>query len=316
MKKIDNSTATETNLFTDGDPAVPTPATTLPAWYMNMLQVELVKLVEMAGITLDTAEEGDALNNQIAQAMAVHVSGLNFYADSGAADAYVLSAIGADEAENTVPPAYFDGMLVRFVPDNSGTGGAATVNVAALGVKSIKTGAGAGANPASNALTAGVPVTLHFDAANDCFKTTAFTAPDATETVKGIVEKAIQSEMEAETADKYPDAAIFKHHPGVAKARCTFSGTGTPTPLSAYNVTSITDNGTGDYTVNFTNNFANSYYASMVTVRRNSTGSPGVQHTCTNSVGSCNIETFGNGTASNTNTDSEFVSFTAHGELA
>lgn len=39
---------------------------------------------------------------------------------------------------------------------------------------------------------------------------------------------------------------------GAAKAWVNFNGTGTVAIRAAFNVTSITDNGTGDYTVNFT----------------------------------------------------------------
>jgi hypothetical protein len=38
-----------------------------------------------------------------------------------------------------------------------------------------------------------------------------------------------------------------------AKAWVNFNGTGTPAIRGSYNVSSITDNGTGDYTINFTN---------------------------------------------------------------
>ena len=40
---------------------------------------------------------------------------------------------------------------------------------------------------------------------------------------------------------------------GSAKAWVNFNGTGTVAIRQSYNVSSITDNGTGDYTVNFTN---------------------------------------------------------------
>ena len=39
--------------------------------------------------------------------------------------------------------------------------------------------------------------------------------------------------------------------PGTAKAWVNFNGTGTVAIRASYNVSSITDNGTGDYTVNF-----------------------------------------------------------------
>lgn len=43
---------------------------------------------------------------------------------------------------------------------------------------------------------------------------------------------------------------------GSAKAWVNFNGTGTPAVRASYNVSSITDNGTGDYTVNLTNALA------------------------------------------------------------
>lgn len=48
---------------------------------------------------------------------------------------------------------------------------------------------------------------------------------------------------------------------GSAKARVCFNGTGTVAILSAFNVSSITDNGTGDYTANFTTAFADINYS-------------------------------------------------------
>jgi hypothetical protein len=48
--------------------------------------------------------------------------------------------------------------------------------------------------------------------------------------------------------------------PGVAKAWVNFNGTGTVTINASHNVTSITDNGAGDYTINFTTAFSSAYY--------------------------------------------------------
>jgi uncharacterized protein (AIM24 family) len=48
---------------------------------------------------------------------------------------------------------------------------------------------------------------------------------------------------------------------GSAKAWVNFYGTGTVAIRASYNVSSITDNGTGDYTVNFTNAFTDANYA-------------------------------------------------------
>lgn len=47
---------------------------------------------------------------------------------------------------------------------------------------------------------------------------------------------------------------------GSAKAWVNFNGTGTVAIRASFNVSSITDNGTGDYTVNFTNALADASY--------------------------------------------------------
>jgi hypothetical protein len=51
---------------------------------------------------------------------------------------------------------------------------------------------------------------------------------------------------------------------GSAKAWVNFNGTGTVAIRASYNVTSITDNGTGDYTVNFTTAIADTNYVVCV----------------------------------------------------
>jgi hypothetical protein len=48
-----------------------------------------------------------------------------------------------------------------------------------------------------------------------------------------------------------------------AKAWVNFNGTGTPAIADSFNVSSITDNGTGDYTINFTTAMANANYAAV-----------------------------------------------------
>jgi hypothetical protein len=49
------------------------------------------------------------------------------------------------------------------------------------------------------------------------------------------------------------------------KVWVNFDGTGTPAIREDFNVSSITDNGTGDYTVNFTNSLADANYSASVT---------------------------------------------------
>ena len=48
--------------------------------------------------------------------------------------------------------------------------------------------------------------------------------------------------------------------PGAAKAWLNFNGVGTVAIRDSFNVSSVTDNGTGDFTVNFTSAMANANY--------------------------------------------------------
>ena len=61
-------------------------------------------------------------------------------------------------------------------------------------------------------------------------------------------------------------APVFKNSSDTEVGRivrtwCRFKGTGTVAINDSFNCSSITDNGTGNYRVNFTNAFANSNYA-------------------------------------------------------
>lgn len=58
---------------------------------------------------------------------------------------------------------------------------------------------------------------------------------------------------------------------GVAKAWIVYDGAGTNEIRSSFNVTSVTDNGTGDYTFNFTTAFADANYVVLGTPFSNGT---------------------------------------------
>jgi hypothetical protein len=63
------------------------------------------------------------------------------------------------------------------------------------------------------------------------------------------------------TGVTYPDGSSQSSGQQACKAWVNFNGTGTVAIRAAYNVSSITDNGTGDYTVNFTTAFSDADYA-------------------------------------------------------
>lgn len=60
-------------------------------------------------------------------------------------------------------------------------------------------------------------------------------------------------------------ASQFAANPSPIKAWVNFNGTGTVAINDSFNVSSITDNGAGDYTINFTNTLANANYAVAIT---------------------------------------------------
>lgn len=79
----------------------------------------------------------------------------------------------------------------------------------------------------------------------------------------GVLSEATQSDMETGTSTStYVSPAKAQYHPSAAKAwaRITYSG-GTPSVSLGYNVSSLTDTGTGIVTVNFTTAFSGTTYA-------------------------------------------------------
>jgi len=73
---------------------------------------------------------------------------------------------------------------------------------------------------------------------------------------------ATQADQEAATSTStYVSPGRQQYHPSATKAWVTFTSVTTTTINASFNVTSLTDNGTGDTTINFTNNFSSGNYA-------------------------------------------------------
>lgn len=75
---------------------------------------------------------------------------------------------------------------------------------------------------------------------------------------------ATQAQMETATSTVTTvSPGRVQYHPGVAKAWAKFNGTsaGTNAPAAGYNVTSVTKNSTGNYTINLTTSFSSADYA-------------------------------------------------------
>ena len=80
----------------------------------------------------------------------------------------------------------------------------------------------------------------------------------------------------------------------LAKAWVNFRGTSTVEITAAGNVSSITDNGTGDYTVNFTTALPDAKYASLFSLGGSSTMFNARTKTGTSNESELNIETQNN----------------------
>jgi hypothetical protein len=63
----------------------------------------------------------------------------------------------------------------------------------------------------------------------------------------------------------FPDSTSMQTGQQACKAWVNFNGTGTVAIRESYNVSTITDNGTGDYTVNFTTAMPNANYSIVLT---------------------------------------------------
>jgi len=321
----------------------------------NPNQDELENAVTASDQTLD------GLNtNQLGEAMSRYGSGgADFYQDSGAVNAYILTGVGSF----IKPAVYFDGMSVKFYTANTNTG-PSTINVASIGVKDLVLTDGsalvggeviAGSliiatydlasdkvrlNPIADlssppAIGGGKPIsvggpvikantrlegprgrttpatvkatTFEGDAGGTTINefstdgTLAGNSDNAVPTekaVKTFVETsnvASQVEMEAATSTtKKVSPGRQKFHPSACKAWITFNGTGTIAIVGSYNITSITDNGTGRYTITLATNFSNTAYTFMGFARdSDATGDGWVSATLAQqkSVGSADITT-------------------------
>ena len=101
---------------------------------------------------------------------------------------------------------------------------------------------------------------------------------------------------------------------GLAKVWANFDGSGTPAFRDSLNAASITDNGTGDQTVNFTNNMNNDDFSRVTAAGENAnTGGNRVSGLRLPSTSSYRIITMN---TSATDVDCQDNCSTVHGDLA
>ena len=82
--------------------------------------------------------------------------------------------------------------------------------------------------------------------------------------------KIVADQIEHSTAGSLDTQYVVN---GSAKAFATIDGTGTIALLKSLNVSSLTDDGTGQYDTNFTNNFSDIVYTPLGNAKENTTSS-------------------------------------------
>jgi hypothetical protein len=104
---------------------------------------------------------------------------------------------------------------------------------------------------------------------------------------------------------------------GSAKAWVNFNGTGTAAIRDSFNIASLTDNGTGDYTVNFSNVFSSGDYSAVSQGGRGTTGAVNTlvigPMTINPTTSAFRLQSFN---SSFSNSDGGFVYLSTHGDLA
>jgi hypothetical protein len=89
------------------------------------------------------------------------------------------------------------------------------------------------------------------------------------------------------------------------RAWVNFNGTGTPAIRADGNVTDITDNGTGDYTINFTTALVDANYSAVMGGKRSATDDGWAR---TQTFNTTSLQVITDGSASNARADWEVVS--------
>lgn len=104
------------------------------------------------------------------------------------------------------------------------------------------------------------------------WRCTAYMRADGT-ALAGSISAASQAQQESASATNvYVSPGRQQFHPSAPKAWAKVSNSGTPAVSQGYNVSSLTDNGVGDVTFNFTTSFSAATYAYLGTPQENGSG--------------------------------------------
>lgn len=192
----------------------------------------------------------------------VLVNGQRIVSSAGSGNAFTITAT------DTIT-AYAANQMFMVRMDRAPTG-AATLNVDGLGAKDINKidGSNSLVAVASGDWSIGDVIPFFYDG-------TRFIIPKYG-LLKAGAQAPLASQVEAEAGTNNTNlmtplrTAQAMTALGKVKAWARFNGTGTPALQASYNIASITDNGTGDYTLNFTNAIGSTDYVALTSVGKRS----------------------------------------------
>ena len=125
------------------------------------------------------------------------------------------------------------------------------------------------------------------------------------------------STLKADTIQSTGGGAATLTKQSAAKMFVNFNGTSTVAIRDDLNVTSITDNGTGDYTINITSAMSDANYTALVTCSRDDTvNGMGTIHDSSAAPTASALRIRGTIPTSSGAVDTAFSNAAAHGDLA
>lgn len=268
-----NGAGHSNHMFVAENAGANVPPTEITAEWLNAVQEEIVAVVAAAGIGLNPSA-----NNQMASAISALIAAA--MGSIGAATETVSGKVelatnaetitGTDTVRATHPagvkaaiqaaisalvnaaPAALDTLNELAAALGNDAGFAATVTAALAAKAPLASPAFTGAPTAPTAVVG---------SNNSVLANTAFVA----QAIAAFVAQASTAEISAESAvAKYISPDRLASSKRVAKALVNFNGEGTVAIRSSMNVSSITDNGVGQFYVNFTSAMGSADYCPMV----------------------------------------------------
>jgi len=193
-----------------------------------------------------------------------------YFADTNGTIVATGTAPNYAVATSRAIPSLVDGVVVVWRAHAAFASGTATLTVNALTQKNLVT-QGGGALVVGD-IAEDQTVLSRYNSDMDAFECLGIPAT-ASDTVKGSVKVSTQAIMETGTAT---DAAVLvghQHfHPGHPKCWGYASGGASPALVTSYNITSITDEGTGDITFTIGVDFSSANWCSVGTGANTSEG--------------------------------------------